>query len=61
MQITPRDFIKNAPRAAVEAWYARKGLAHRRVRNRFANLTGEVPRPGPGAGVKRWARYLRRS
>jgi hypothetical protein len=36
------------------------GLAKRRLRNANLRANGTEPEPGPYAGVKRWARYLRR-
>lgn len=68
MQLNLRDFLAKAPLHIRLSWQANKGLAHRRVVNLFARLrvavgdeTGEEPRPGLRAGVKRWARYHRRT
>jgi hypothetical protein len=36
------------------------GLDKRRLRNANLRASGVEPEPGPYAGVKRWARYLKR-
>jgi hypothetical protein len=61
MQVSLQDFLRKAPRHIRDLYWARKGLGHRRVRNMFSRLRGEEPRPGSYAGVKRFARYHRRT
>lgn len=68
MQLSLQAFLAKAPIYVRAAYFASKGLAHRRVVNLFARLQvslgdtrGEEPRPGLRAGVKRWARYHRRT
>lgn len=37
------------------------GLAGHRAVNAMQRANGNEPKPGQGAGIKRWARYLKRA
>jgi hypothetical protein len=57
--VTVAQFLHKSPARVLAAWYAPKGLAHRRVRNLFVRINGKSVHPGPRAGIKRWMRFHR--